>query len=297
MSTPTLAGVAALQFDALMTLLSRVQSEGERERRAQGQNAAVQAATAAMQTAYPMIRTQDLAAIAQRRDAKSDLGRKWIVGKKGYSRGDLLDVVPAITAGWDFSTNDPFIRVTVALVATFEENGNRQLSATVFRFETGDVGTRHDFHHAQPTLAFEKQGPHFPGVRGPLNTSTPAFPLDAHGPVGVALCAVRSLWGAKDFGDMMKEQTMRQRVVPRLVEMPSFTLARKAVRPSTTPPLAPAAAPATVPAAAGAPPVATPKPAPPRSAPPTPAPPKPTPPKPGPPKPAPPTSGPAAPGR
>ncbi len=94
------------------------------------------------------------------------------------------------------------------------------LKAAAYRYETGDVGTTHDYHHAQPSVSLLKGGKPLPGVTTPMNDASPAFPLDATGIVGLTMCFLRSLYGQKAFNRMLGDQSVRQSVTPFLSQMP-----------------------------------------------------------------------------
>ena len=124
----------------------------------------------------------------------------WIYGRETGHIGSSTtpEIVPAITASWSWAEAKPKIQLILTLVVAGED-AQTGLNATAFRFETGDEGTAHDYHHAQPTARLEHRGAYLGGVRLPLHESVPAFPLDADGPVGVVMCVLVSLYGRDEI--------------------------------------------------------------------------------------------------
>lgn len=218
MTTPTTA--AALELEAFLRILVWLDSDGRASRQGQ-QKADAQHATNKMQNAVTTISDAELASIVSTRPEKGDLGDKWVFCRRGY--GDDLVVVPAVTARWDFTTSSPMIHVMVMFGSTWvTPAGKRVLVSYLYRFETGEDRTAHDYHHAQPSRDFKANGPGLPGVRPILNVTTPAFPLDASGPVGVAMCAVRAIFSSKGFRRLMSDNEVRRVLQPFLSQMPAY---------------------------------------------------------------------------
>jgi hypothetical protein len=208
------------ELRACLRILGWLNSDGAAYRSGQ-QNGQAQVATAQMQNAVSMITDADLASIIKSAPQSGNLGNKWIFCSRGY--GDDVVVVPAVTARWDFTRTNPHLqlRVMFGSVST-DGSGAYSLVSYAYRFETADVGQAHDYHHAQPTLGDRRGGPPLPGVPTVMNEATPAFPLDASGPVGITMCVVRAIYAAKGFRKLMRDADMKRMLTPYLRQMPAF---------------------------------------------------------------------------
>jgi hypothetical protein len=183
-----------------------------------------------MQTTFGQIADARLGKLLDAKNVNLDLRTEaagkwmWLPHIVGAPR-----IVPALTLRWDFRAT-PELHVFVALVVAQTTSAlSSGPTATAYRFETGEAGTIHDLDHAQPLLSLSLKGQHLPGVRSPLHTSSPAFPLDATGPVGLTMCVVRSLYGNRRIRSMfVTDRSLAATVGPYLKQMPIYDQAGKA---------------------------------------------------------------------
>jgi hypothetical protein len=207
---------------ACAQLLRWFADEG-RASRAGSQSSDVVATQSAMAVPYPQISDYALPARLDTRPRETNLGG-WIYGPETGRPGSKSrpEVIPAITASWSWTGTKPKIQVIVALLVA-GDTAQTGLNATAFRFESGDVGTIHDFDHAQPTARNVQRGSYLGGIRLPLHEGVPAVPIDAVGPVGVVMCALLSLYGREKVEKMLSRNPyLRIAVQPYLVELPAF---------------------------------------------------------------------------
>lgn len=208
---------------ACVLLLAWFDEQGKSGRAAQ-QSSAVVETQSAMAIPYPQISDTSLSRQLNYGQGEVELAG-WIYGRETGHLGSSSrpEIVPAIRASWSWAGENPRIQLILALVVAGED-AQSGLNATAFRFETGDEGTAHDYHHAQPTTRLEHRGAYLGGVRVPLHESVPAFPLDADGPVGIVMCALLSLYGRDEIVKMLSQDPyLKSSVQPYLGQLPIFS--------------------------------------------------------------------------
>ena len=161
-----------------------------------------------------------------------DMGdRAWLWGEPTPPAGSnslfgSVQLIPAISVRWDWSRDPVPMRLMLALVHV-KTNPGPGFRAHAYRFESPAVDAkRHSFFHAQPaiTLAHKAGGHDLPGVRGPVDTSTPAFPLDVDGPVGLVLSLLLSLYGTRGLTSLFHQTPVQKTVPPFVHEMPAWAV-------------------------------------------------------------------------
>ena len=102
-------------------------------------------------------------------------------------------LLPVLSVKWNFSGAAAELALRLAL---FGAAGTLQRQVVGWRFETPGKGGMHDYYHAQPIDAFTKNDPRWRlQVPGALNTSLPAFPLDAESPSALIVAMLIALYG------------------------------------------------------------------------------------------------------
>jgi hypothetical protein len=194
------------------------------ESRQGNQSPEVVTTQSAMARLYPPLSDAALAKALNEQENSLD---GWIYGAEtsGHTSSRATPkVVPAITASWSWNKASPEIQVMVVLVSA-ESDAQSGLKVSAFRFENGDEGTIHDFHHAQPAARFTHRGEYLPDIIPPVHESVPAFPLDAIGPVGIIMCALLSLYGSSWIERMfIYDPHLKMYVLPHLGELPAFSM-------------------------------------------------------------------------
>src|ERR1035437_1521408 len=199
-------------------------AEQGKTRRQGNQSPEVVTTQSAMASAYPPLSDSALAKALNAGAPETSLDG-WIYGPETGHSGSrsVPEVVPAITASWSWKNVSPRMQVLIALILAGRD-AQTGLSATAFRFESGEIGTIHDFHHAQPTARITHRGDYLTGIIPPFHESVPAFPLDATGPVGIVACALLSLYGRGWIEPMLIENPyLRTYVLTQLGELPAFS--------------------------------------------------------------------------
>lgn len=219
--------VAAPTSDARKTacseLLLGLGRLGRAERRATGLALGMLATVNDMSLAYP---PGDDRAIATRLGPDvADFGdTTWIHGPSTPSFDGGPGTLPAVSVRWDW-TGDIKIRLVVVLIR-IGSTAAKGLDAVAYRFEQPDPRAgAHDYWHAQPTNRLARMAAsNLPALDRPLDTSVPAFPVDAHGPVGLTVAMLLSLYGARRLkGELLQTRQIRDAVAPHRTEAPLWS--------------------------------------------------------------------------
>ena len=132
-------------------------------------------------------------------------------------------IVPVTLLDVDFNCDPPILRMEVVL---FMDGEDGALNSIGMRFETPedpDGGGMHDFHHAQLVKSVAKMIP-LPNCPIWLPDKQPSFPLDARDPVQLLICAITSVYGAKEIGSLRRgcneiwNRAQEMRLAPGLIK-------------------------------------------------------------------------------